>query len=123
MVGIAILRFCLKFVTNQIIDEFLNYRQLLEQVFEKKFKLDNKDGKYDTFISFKDEPNNIYKLAFKRTGLTYILYRLNLGSLSHIKVNITAYDKNSNAKIESVQEAKYLKYDGTYCRGYNNDEQ
>jgi len=122
MVGVAILRICLKFVTNQIIEEFLNYRQLTEQVLEKKFKFNDKGGKYDTFVSFKDEPNNIYKLAFKRTGLTYILYRLNLGSLSHIKVSITAYDKNSNAKIDSVQEAKYLKYDGTYCKGCNNDE-
>lgn len=122
-VGIAILRICLKFVTNQIIENFLNYRQLSEQVLEKNFKFDDKKGKYDTFICFNDEPSNIYKLAFKRTGLTYLLYRLNLGSLTHIKVSITAYDKNSNTKIDSVQEAKYLKYDDTYCRGYNNDEQ
>jgi len=122
-VVIAIFHIYIKIVTIKIIEKFLSHAQLSEQVFEKELKYDKKEEKYDVFIIFKDEPNNTYKLAFKRTGLTYILYRLNLGSLSHIRVSITAYNKISNAKIDSVQEAKYLKYDGTYCKRYNNDEQ
>jgi len=41
MALVAIIRICLKFVTNQIIEEFLNYRQLSEQILEKNFKFDD----------------------------------------------------------------------------------
>ena len=100
------IKFILKFLTNQIIQEFLSYRLLSEQVTEKKFEFDNKKQKYVVFISFKDEPNITYKLAFERTGLTYILYKLKLDSLSHIKISITSYDKNSHVKIDSLHGAK-----------------
>ena len=116
IVLVETMKFILKFAANDIIQKFLSFRQLSEQVSEKKFEFEDKEEKYDVFISFKDEPNITYKLAFARTGLTYILYKLKLGSLSHIKISITAYDKSSHAKIESLQEAKYLKYDGYYCK-------